>query len=57
MTISLSIKPFTVMAGLDPAIHGAARKVRLSGRWYDLHATGQNSADTLFAASSLPSVV
>jgi hypothetical protein len=34
MTISVSISPLTVMAGLDPAIHEAARKVEISGRRY-----------------------
>jgi hypothetical protein len=29
MTISFSVNPLTVMAGLDPAIHGTARKVKI----------------------------
>jgi hypothetical protein len=30
MTIPLSIRPLTVMAGLDPAIHEAARRVEFN---------------------------
>jgi hypothetical protein len=37
MTNSLFFQLFTVMAGLDPAIHGAAWKVKLRVFWYNIN--------------------
>jgi hypothetical protein len=37
MTVSFLIRPLNVMAGLDPAIHAAARTVTIRVFWYYRH--------------------
>jgi hypothetical protein len=52
MTVKDLIEREIVMPGLDPAIHDAARTVRISGRWYESPALlpGRSTTAALSAA-------